>query len=149
MLARILFLPDLHKRGRDSDSISGQVEALKLIQQDIIQLNAQYHFTHNIILGDWYHKGFHEIGSAWGAIQEDRQLADSVKGEVYIVIGNHFYLERDSNPEMYIIQPNPFIQPIHKFTMPETPIFKLVNTLRIGNVQIDFNHFSKVDKEYS
>ena len=148
MLARILFLPDLHKRGRDSDAIKGQMDAIRLIQKDIIALNNQYKFTHNIILGDWYHKGFHDLDQALGAIQEDRLLASSVNGNVYLLIGNHFYLERDCNPEMYIIQPNKLIKPIHDITMPETPIFKVVNTLRIGNVQIDFHHFSKVNKDY-
>lgn len=148
MLAKILFLPDLHKRCFDSDSISGQMDAIKRIQKDIINLNQLHGFTHNIILGDWYHKGFRALDQAFGAIQEDRELAESVNGNVYLLVGNHFYLEKDCNPEMYIIQPNNLIQPIHEITTPKEPIFRVVQTLRLGPVQIDFHHFSKTNKDY-
>lgn len=148
MIARILFISDLHKRWKDSASIKGQLTAQKLIQEDIIKFNKENGVTHNIILGDWYDRGFHGIGQAFSNMEMDRRLSESVNGNVYLCIGNHFYLERDENPEMYIIQPCDFIKPQQEMVMPTEPIFKCVPQLNIGPVQIDFFHFSKISKNY-
>ena len=148
MLARILFISDLHKRYKDSTSIKGQLEVQRKIQEDIIRFNKEAHVTHNVILGDWYDRGFHGLGQAFGAMEMDRRISDSVNGEVYLCVGNHFYLERDENPEMYIIQPNEYLHPQLDIPIPDKPIFKVVRDLRIGNVLISFFHFSKLDKEY-
>jgi metallophosphoesterase superfamily enzyme len=104
MLARVLFISDLHKRYKDSTSIKGQLEVQQKIQEDIINFNKSYGVTHNIILGDWYDRGFHGLGQAFGAIEMDRRISESVNGNVYLCVGNHFYLERDENPEMYIMK---------------------------------------------
>lgn len=148
MIARILFISDLHKRWKDSASIHGQVVAQKLIQEDIINFNKANGVTHNIVLGDWYDRGFHGIGQAFSNMEMDRRISESVNGNVYLCIGNHFYLERDENPEMYIIQPCEFIKPQQDMNMPTEPIFKCVPRLDIGPVQIDFFHFSKINKQY-
>lgn len=148
MLARVLFISDLHKRYKDSTSIKGQLEVQQKIQEDIIKFNKQYDVTHNVILGDWYDRGFHGIGQAFGAIEMDRRISESVDGNVYLCVGNHFYLERDDNPEMYIIQPNMFIHPQLNIPIPDKPIFKVVQDLRIGDVLISFFHFSKTNKSY-
>lgn len=149
MLAKILCISDLHKRYHDSESIKGQLAVQQQIQEDIIAFNIQNGITHNIILGDWYDRGFHGLGPAYGAMEMDRRISASVKGNVYLCVGNHFYLERDENPEMYIIQPNPFIKPQMPIPVPDKPIFKVVPNLRIGNVQIDFFHYNKTNKEYA
>lgn len=148
MLARILFISDLHKRYKDSESIRGQIEASECVQNDIIAFNKEHGVTHNIIMGDWYDRGFHGLGQAYGAMEMDRRLSASVNGNVYLCIGNHFYLERDENPEMYIIQPNTLYKPMYNIPLPETPIFRCVPQLRIGGVQIDFFHFNKLNKQY-
>lgn len=146
--AKILVLTDLHKRYKDATSIKGLIEVQQKIQEDIIKFNKENNITHNIITGDWYDRGFHGLGMAYGAIEMDRRLSKSVDGNVYLCVGNHFYLERDENPEMYIIQPNPFIKPQMSIPVPEEPIFKLVDKLKIGTVQIDFFHYNKLNKDY-
>lgn len=148
MSAKILFISDLHKRYRDSTSVKGQLVAQQKVQEDIIEFNRANGITHNIIMGDWYDRGFHGLGQAYGAIEMDRRLAASVDGNVYLCVGNHFYLERDENPEMYIIQPNEYIKPSTPIPVPPEPIFKVVPSLTIGSVQISFFHYSKVNKEY-
>ena len=85
---------------------------------------------------------------AYGAMEMDRRVSASVNGNVYLCVGNHFYLERDENPEMYIIQPNSLLRPQYDIPLPEEPIFRVVPQLRIGDVQIDFFHFSKTNKQY-
>lgn len=148
MVARILFITDLHKRWRDSVSIKGSMAVHQKIQEDIINFNINNNVTHNVIAGDWYDRGFHGLCQAWGATEMDRRISRSVNGNVYLCIGNHFYLERDENPEMYIIQPNPYIKPQTPIPLSDTPIFKVVPSLDIGPVRIDFFHFSKVNKDY-
>ena len=149
MLDRILVLPDFHKRDRDSASIHGQIEASKLVQLDLLNLIDKYEITKVFCLGDWYHKGFHNMVRFWECIQEDKLLSEKVDGEVYLLVGNHAYLESDANPERFIIQPNDFLKfSTQVTTMPEKPIFKVVNQLQIGGVQIDFFHYTKVNKNY-
>ncbi len=148
MLAKILFITDLHKRWHDSETIKGSLDASVKVQEDIIRFNRENGITHNVILGDWYDRGFHGLCQSWGATEMDRRLSASVNGNVYLCIGNHFYLERDENPEMYIIQPNTYIKPQYNIPLPDEPIFKVVPRLRIGSVLIDFFHFSKINKEY-
>lgn len=148
MIARILVISDMHKRYSDSTSIKGQLEVQRKIQQDIIDFNKSNGVTHNIVLGDWYDRGFHGLGQAYGAIEMDRRISASVNGNVYLCVGNHFYLERDENPEMYIIQPNEWIKPSIDIPVPDTPIFRVVPNLDFGPVQIDFFHYNKLNKRY-
>lgn len=148
MIARILCISDLHKRYKEGTSVKNNIEVQQLIQEDIIQFNTTHEVTHNIILGDWYDRGFHGLGPAYSEIEMDRRLSASVNGEVYLCVGNHFYLERDENPEMYIIQPNEYYRPSIPINMPDKPIFKVVPQLCFGSVQIDFFHYSKTNKTY-
>lgn len=148
VIAKVLVVTDLHKRWKDSTSIKGQVSVQNAIQKDLIEYCANNHVTHVFIAGDWYDRGFHGLGQAYGAIEMDRRLSACVNGNVYLCVGNHFYLERDENPEMYIIQPNDYIKPQMEIPVPETPIFKLVPKLKLGTVQFDFFHFNKLNKNY-
>lgn len=149
MKARILFVTDLHKRATESMSIKGQREVQKLIQEDIINFCTRNNCTHIVIMGDWYHRGYHSIGPAWSDMEMDKKISRCVNGNVYLVVGNHFYMERDENPEMYIIQPCPNIRPQQAYEMPDEPIFRVVPNLKIGTVQISFFHFSKLQKDYT
>lgn len=148
MLARALFITDLHKPYKDPSSIKGRLVANMKIQQDIIDFIGSHEITHCFVAGDWYDRGFHGLGPAYGAIEMDRRLSAAVNGNVFLCIGNHFYLERDENPEMYIIQPNEWIKPQMDIPVPEKPIFQVVPRLKIGTVQIDFYHYNKVNKNY-
>lgn len=148
MLAKILCLSDMHKRWKDSESVRGLIDTQVQIQMDIINYIKSNGVTHVFILGDWYDRGFHGLGQAMGAIEMDRRLSEAVNGNVYLCIGNHFYLERDENPEMYIIQPNPLVQPSIPIPVPKEPIFRIATSLRIGMVETHFFHYSKVNKNY-
>lgn len=148
MLARILFVTDLHKRYKESASIKGTIVVQQQIQEDIINFILSHGITHVIPVGDWYDRGFHGLGPAYGAIEMDRRLSAAVDGRVFLCVGNHFYLERDENPEMYIIQPNTLFKPQINIPVPKRPIFQVVEKLKIGTVQIDFFHFNKINKDY-
>lgn len=148
MSARILFISDLHKRYSDSTNIRNQVKVQNKIQEELIDFVTHNGVTHIVQMGDWYDRGFHGLGPAYGSMELDRRLSAAVGGEVYLCVGNHFYLERDENPEMYIIQPNNYIKPSIDIPLPDKPIFKMVPSLKIGTVQIDFFHFNKINKDY-
>ncbi len=148
MLARILFVSDLHKKYTDSSSIHGQVEVFQKIEEDIIEFVKRNGVTHVVILGDWYDRGFHGLGPTFGSMELDRRLSKAVEGNVFLCIGNHFYLERDENPEMYLIQPNALIKPQSPIPMPERPIFQVEQKLKIGTVQINLFHYNKINKNY-
>lgn len=148
MIAKVLFITDMHKRWNDSSSIKGMLKAQLAIQNDILTVVEQQKITHIVIMGDWYDRGFHGLGQAYGAMEMDRRISASVNGNVYLCVGNHLYLERDENPELYICQPNNLVKSQLDIPLPDKPIFQLVNKLRLGNVQISFFHFSKVNKKY-
>lgn len=149
MSQTILFAPDLHKRDVDFSSIKGYMRAVELVQQDILRYLQSLDTDENyfISLGDWYDKGYRSTGRVYIDAFYDKAIADAVDGNAYICIGNHFFLERDANPEMYLIQPSYLYQPKDSVPMSE-PVFKTVPYLKIGPVQISFFHFNKQDKYY-
>ena len=147
MKAKILFVSDLHKRDVDFSTIKGYTQAVDKIQEDILEFIRAQEITHLISLGDWYDKGYRNIGRTKNDDNYDREIAASVNGNAYINLGNHMYIERDQNPELYMIQPNQKFKPLHPIHAKE-PIFKAVDELIIGTVQISFFHFDKMNKMY-
>lgn len=149
MSQTVLFAPDLHKRDVDFSSIKGYMGAVEQVQKDILaflqNLNADKKYF--VSLGDWYDKGYRSTSRVFIDTYYDNEIAKAVDGNAYICIGNHFFLERDANPEMYLIQPSYLYQPRDVVPM-EKPIFRTIPSLRIGNVQISFFHFNKDDKHY-
>lgn len=147
MAFKILVVSDLHKRDIDFSTIKGYTKAIDAVQDDIINLVKQEGITHIIQLGDWYDKGYRNVGRVKNDDNYDRKISEIVNGNVFITLGNHIYIERDQNPEMYMIQPNkrfmPF-QPIYA----EKPIFQAVDSIRFGCIQISFFHFDKENKYY-
>lgn len=148
MQARILFLTDLHKRDADFTTITGYTEAIDKVQDDILTTVRNLGVTHIIVGGDWYDKGYRSINRTFNDMNYDKLISDSVNGNVYICRGNHLYLERDSNPEMYLIQPCAAMPPIHPIKTPEEPLFKSPDVLQIGPLQISLFHFDKSNKQY-
>lgn len=148
MQARILFLTDLHKRDTDFTTITGYTKAVDAVQEDILEAIKCNNITHLVIGGDWYDKGYRSINRVFNDSNYDKLLHDAVNGNVYLCRGNHLFLERDSNPEMYLIQPCEAMPPVHPIKTTETPLFKSPDTLQIGPLQISLFHFDKLNKGY-
>lgn len=148
MSSKILFISDLHKRDVDFGSIKGHVNAVTQVQLDIIDYVKENNVDTVVIGGDWYDKGYRHIGPTLSDNELDRKLSKSVNGNVYLTLGNHYFLERDNNPESYIIQPCKNHPLLHTVITPDTPIFKCEDYLRVGDVQISFFHFNKLNKSY-
>lgn len=143
----IFFAPDLHKRDVDFNSIKGYREAIDAVQEDILEHLFTLQDGIFVSMGDWYDKGYRSTGRVFSDSYYDSEISKAVKGEAYICLGNHFFLERDSNPEMYLIQPSYLYTPRESVPMTK-PIFKTVPYMVLGSVQISFFHFSKTDKNY-
>lgn len=148
MQARILFLTDLHKRDTDFTTIVGYTKAIDRVQDDILEFVAKHNVTHIVIGGDWYDKGYRSINRTFNDMNYDKAISDSVNGNVFLCRGNHLFIERDSNPEMYIIQPCEAMPLINNIRHQETPIFKSPDSIQIGPIQISLFHFSKDVKDY-
>ena len=147
MQARILFLTDLHKRDTDFTTIVGYTKAVDAVQEDILAFVAKNNVTHIVIGGDWYDKGYRNINRTFNDYNYDKAIHDCVNGNVYLCRGNHLFLERDSNPEMYIIQPCEAMPLLHPIKHQGRPLFLSPNVLQIGPIQISLFHFSK-EKNY-
>lgn len=147
MKARILFIGDLHKRDVDFTTITGYTRAVDAVQHDILDFVKRYGVTHLISLGDWYDKGYRSINRVNNDRNLDEELSASVNGNFYICLGNHFFLERDNNPEMYLIQPSPLYKPTHPIYATK-PVIQAPDFLQIGRVRISLFHYSKTNKSY-
>lgn len=147
MRARILFVSDLHKRDCDFSTIAGYTKAVDAVQKDLLAFIKEKGVTHLVSLGDWYDKGYRSINRSNNDRNLDEDLSRAVNGNFYICLGNHFFLERDNNPEMYLIQPSQYYRPSQPIYA-TSPVIRAVPYLRIGTVQISFFHFNKENKDY-
>lgn len=147
MKARILFISDFHKKSTNPSNMPGYIQAINAVQLDLLRYVRENQVTHVIYLGDLYDKGYRSINRAVSDMNMDKAMADAVSGNSYICLGNHFFLERDSNPEMYLIQPHPKYEPNNPI-FATSPVIRAVPALRVGPVQISFFHYSKKDKNY-
>lgn len=146
-MVRILFLTDLHKRDVEFTSITGYLSACDKVQHDILRFVKDNCVTHIISCGDWYDKGYRNVARLFNDMNLDRAISDSVNGNFYMCIGNHFFLERDANPEMYLIQPSAVYKPA-KPCFAEKPIIRTDSVLQFGSLQIVLHHYRKDNKNY-
>ena len=117
------------------------------MQLDIIDYLKSVENPVFVSMGDWYDSGYRSTGKAISDVELDREISRICEGDAYICLGNHFFLERDANPEMYIIQPNERYQPKTPTQMKQ-PIFKVVDDIQVGPVQVSLFHFDKLNKTY-
>jgi len=143
----ILFIPDSHWRDSDKKTIGGYVEASDLVSDDIEKIIIEEEITHIVSTGDWCDKGYRADHAKYGHSNRIEHWRDLVGGNLAMVIGNHFFLERDTNPELYWIQPHHEYRPTKKvFSI--RPQIKVPKTIFIGCAQYSLFHFHKEDKEY-
>jgi len=144
---KILLYGDTHMRFSDYSTVRNYVTVSELNLSTIVELNRQHKIDCNIHLGDAYDGGYDGIGrdrrhqSLWKAVQ------DSVR-YFYLNIGNHILIDRDSNPEMYLIQPSAKYKS-SEATFEEQQFFKTPDEVVIGGkIQISLFHYDPKNKEY-
>lgn len=142
-----IFVSDMHKRDVDFSTILDYRKATTQTQLDLLRFIREQGINLFISMGDWYDKGYRKISSNSSDKNIDQDFSAAVGGNAFLCLGNHVFLERDANPEYYLIQPNKDYPTLEPFYATE-PIFQAVDILVVGSVQIDLFHFSKLDKNY-
>lgn len=149
LLGKVLLVWDRHKKAEDFKTIKGFCDANSLVSDDILDFVKKESITHVISLGDLYHRGYNEMGAQYADTLDDIMLSDAVNGNYYLVVGNHLFLERDANPEFYLIQPNkyPHLQPSTNRRFKKR-VIQVEDELVIGCTQFSFFHYNKENKNY-
>lgn len=152
MLKKILFIPDWHWREKDFRSIGGYVDLLYDSVDQIRDIIVSQKINYLVFLGDVFDGGYSDIGTYQSHINLLAGLVDLVNGEAYLNIGNHFFKQKQKNPEVYAIQPtsipNVEYRPDKRFMPRPEPILRVVQNLVVDSVQIAFHHFNEADKNY-
>jgi predicted MPP superfamily phosphohydrolase len=143
----VLIVPDLHLRDVDITTVKGYCTASTEVLKDILKIIEDRHVTRLIFLGDICDKGYRNIHESFSHRNFMDEFNELTKRNVYTVLGNHFFLERDTNPEIYWIQPNDRYKPL-KPIYAKYPILQTPEVLKVGSVQFSFHHFSKNNKYY-
>lgn len=144
---RVIPVPDLHWRDTDISTVGGYCEATLETGKELISVMRDYKITHALFLGDVCDKGYrtqHELYSHRNLIQEINSITND---NAYLNLGNHFFIERDTNPELYWIQPNEKYKPV-KPIYANKPLLRVEETLILGCVQFSFFHYNKNQKMY-
>lgn len=137
----LLFAGDLHKRHKDISTIEGYVNCTHVVQRELVKEIKKRKVDYFIHIGDWYDKGYAaDIAAALADYDEDIQLSEMLEGRFYGLIGNHIRLSMDSNPELHLIQPHPYLTS-RKPTTRQEQVIKTPTVLRINDVQISFQHY--------
>jgi DNA repair exonuclease SbcCD nuclease subunit len=147
MYAKILVLNDWHWRDTDFKSIRGYTDATTATFKDVVAYMKNNGVTHLILGGDTIDKGYRSAFATFEHTMMMLEMNECVNGEVYNCIGNHLFLERDNNPEMYWIQPSDLAKPKRKLHVTRQ-LMKTVPFLCLGNTQISFFHYTKEHKAY-
>lgn len=144
---RVLIISDLHLRDIDFTTVAGYRSAVEEVVHDITNFCQLNKVDVVISLGDMFDKGYRQVGMSHSHRNLIQELHDAVNGNLFTVLGNHYFLERDSNPLMYLMQPNAKYKPLHSIYATK-PIVEVPNTVTVGCMQFSFFHFNKEDKEY-
>lgn len=139
---KVLVYTDTHGRDNDFETIKGFVRANRLMFKDLNNFIVDMGITHAISAGDLMDKGY---GSTMATINDTRRISsmtEALKGNHYLVRGNHFFHERDSNPEMGFIQPHPTITPREPVDI-DKPLLKSPDYFVLGNVQFSLFHWNE------
>lgn len=145
---RVLYVSDRHKRYADFSTIRNYRTAMHKVDQDLLQFVKDQHITHIINGGDLFDCGYRNVASLYDDVNYEQKLADAVNGQYYMCIGNHFFHERDSNPEIYLTQPGGRYVPKQPLLSLKEPVIKTPDFVRIGCAQFSLHHFDKTNKRY-
>lgn len=145
--SRVLIIPDTHWRDTDIKTVGGYCQATTLVAEELLKIIWDQRITHVFHTGDWCDKGYRTLHESFSHRNVLQEMNEATHNRVYMTLGNHFFLERDSNPEMYWIQPNDTYKPV-KAIYAKEPLIQLVPELLVGCTQFSFFHFHKTNKMY-
>jgi len=149
MNQRILCITDWHLKDKDPRLISGYVNNSFRQFDEIAFLIEKFDIDSIIFLGDVFDGAINSTAMIYSYTNAFKKLAS--KATLYLLVGNHFFNYMNSNPEVYLAQPNPLggeYEPSRFHIPADEPIFHVVKELKINKTQIVFHHFHPKNKEY-
>lgn len=147
---RVLPITDRHIYEKDLKTVGNYVKVQHKITKDIVEFIRNDKYKNVAVhLGDVAHQGYRSFVSGYRDIMAEMRIAKAVHGDNYIVVGNHMYIMRDSNPEFLMMQPTPKFTTKHEMYLePDDSILKLHDGIIIGDTQFSFIHYELRDKNY-
>lgn len=145
---KVLIITDSHLRDVDFSTMQGSKSAVEtLFMETLLNLIKDKNITHIIHTGDLVDKGYRNIGAALAHQSLIEEFAKAINYNFYMVLGNHFFREMLSNPELYWIQPHPVYKP-NETVYRKTQLIKTPKELILNKTQISLFHFNPRDKNY-
>lgn len=146
---RLLCIPDTHFRDMDFKSIQGFKSNIEsFIFDRLIPKIKEYNVTDLMFLGDIIDKGYRNIGAAFSHQSLIQCVKDNISGVFGTILGNHFFIETQENPELYWVQPHETYKPAEKFYS-EVPLIGTPDVIIIGKTQISCFHYNPKFKNYT
>ena len=146
MEKRILHINDIHMRERDFSTVKNYVSVLESKLELLIKLKSDLDLYGIIINGDLCDNGYHDKLIHHSHINLIKELGRGL--HVFALnIGNHFYIERDNNIELFLIQPHK-VHKMRKHFYASEPIIATPETVCIDSIQFSLFNYSPSDKNY-
>lgn len=111
-MKKVLAVTDIHFRDSDFTTIKHSTKATEKVFYDIIKFAEKTDDLTIILGGDVFDKGYRQVGPSYAHRNLIERLHLACDGELYLVMGNHVFLERDSNPELYLMQLHSTFKPL-------------------------------------
>lgn len=147
---RVLPITDRHNRDKDFDTVGGFVKVQGLIGNDIINFFKNDTYKDIAVhMGDVFDQGYRSAVATYVDSARERRLRDVVDNDNFLVVGNHLYIQRDSNPEFLMLQPDSrFVTKKKLDLVEEDKVFHVIDAIIIGDVQISLVHYQEGNKNY-
>jgi hypothetical protein len=143
---RILHINDIHTREKDFTTVRNYVAVLEKKLKMLIKLKDELKLYGIIINGDLSDGGYQDKVIKDSHMNYVRELAEGLEF-CALNIGNHFFLERDSNIELYLIQPHDK-HVMHKDHFAVKPVLSTPEFIVVDKVQFSLYHHSRGKPEY-
>jgi predicted phosphodiesterase len=148
-IRKLLIITDTHLRDVDFRTIRGFKSTVESFFMDTILSTIHNEgITDIMFMGDITDKGYRSVGTSLSHSSILERLKAEVPNGIFgTLLGNHFFIEMQNNPELYWIQPHPVYKPTEQIYRTE-PILQTPDVFVIGNTQFSCFHFHPTDKRY-
>lgn len=146
---KLLIITDTHLRDVDFRTIRGFKSTVESFFMDTLMTTIRTEgITDIMFMGDITDKGYRSVGTSLSHSSILERIKDETKGGMFgTLLGNHFFIEMQNNPELYWIQPHPVYKPTEQIYRTR-PILETPDVFVIGNTQFSCFHFHPTDKRY-
>lgn len=148
-IRKIACIPDLHMRDVDFKTLQGfKATGESFIRDTLTPKLLEAGVTDIIFLGDIVDKGYRNVGPAYSHMSLMEMMKERFTGNIFAtVLGNHFFIEMQNNPELYWIQPHNLYKPI-EYIYRTNQLISTPDIIKIGTTQISLFHYHPRNKIY-